>query len=145
MSHRAETALVVIAFVMVLWTMVAISAAAMVWKLAKKMDAKLDQIAADLRSLSQKGEQLLAEVRHIAAAARGQVETVGSIVQDVRGWVDKVESTAQIVSAAVHHGVSSGFGTLRAFFHGLTGFMQFFMHRPSGGAASEDVSTGKET
>ncbi|MBI5397596.1 MAG: hypothetical protein HZA91_20045 [Verrucomicrobia bacterium] len=144
MSHRAESALVVIAVVMVLWTVAATVVAAKLWKLVEKMNAKLDQIAADLRSLSQKGEQLLVELKHISSSARNQVETVGTIVRDVRTWVTAVEATANLLSATVRHGVHSSFGNLRAFFSGLTGFMQVFMRRHSGGAAADETSTGKE-
>ncbi len=144
MSHRAETALVVVAVVMVLWTVAASVLAVKFWQLVEKMNVKLDQIAADLRSLSQKGELLLAELKHISISARNQVETVGTIVRDVRAWVTAVEATANLLSATVRHGVSSGFSNVRAFFNGLTGFMQVFMHRRHGGAAAEDTSTGKE-
>ena len=144
MSHRAETALVVIATVMVLWTVAGTVMAAKLWQLVEKMNAKLDQIAADLRSLSQKGEQLLAELKHISSSARDQVETVGTIVRDVRTWVTAVEATVNLVGATVRHGVSSGFSNVRAFFNGMTGFMQVFMRRHHGGAPAEDTSTGKE-
>lgn len=143
MSHRAETALVIIAAVMVLWTVAATVVVVQFSKLVEKMSARLDQIAADLRALSQKGEQLLAELHQISNSARSQVETVGTIVRDVRTWVTAVEATANLASAAVRHGVSSSFGNIRAFISGLTGFMQVFMHRRHGGAA-EETSTGKE-
>lgn len=143
MTPVSEIALVIMAAVMVLWTVAATVIAVQFWKLAEKMNAKLDQIAADLRSLSQKGEQLLAELRHISNSARSQVETVGTIVRDVRTWVTAVEATANLASAAVRHGVSSSFGNIRAFISGLTGFMQVFMHRRHGGDA-EGTSTGKE-
>ena len=141
MSHRAETALVIIATVMVLWTVAATIIAAKLWQLIGKMNVKLDQIAADLRSLSQKGELLLAELKLISSSARNQVETVGTIVRDVRTWVTAVEATADLVSGAVRHGVSSSFGNVRAFFSGLTGFMHVFMRPRHGGAPTEDTST----
>lgn len=128
---------------MVLWTVAATVVVVQFWKLAGKINVKLDQIAADLRALSQKGEHLLAELHHISNSARNQVETVGTIVRDVRNWVTAVEATANLMSAAVRHGVSSSFGNVRAFFSGLSGFMQVFMHRRQGGAA-EETSTGKE-
>jgi len=143
MSHRAETALVIIAAVMVLWTVAAAAVVIQFWKLVGKINAKLDQIASDLRALSQKGEQLLSELHHISNSARNQVETVGTIVRDVRTWVTAVEAAANLVTAAVRHSVSSSFGNVRAFLSGLTGFLQVFMHRRPGGA-TEETSTRKE-
>jgi uncharacterized protein YoxC len=137
---------VVIAVVMVLWTIVAGVVGFKLWTLVEKTNAKLDQIAGDVRSLSQKGELLLAELQKISTNARDQVETVGTIVRDVRGWVDKVETTADVVSTLVRHGVTSGFANVKAFFTGMMGFLQFFT-RPSAprpGAPETDVSNGKE-
>ncbi len=144
MPDYAANALVVIACVLVLWTVAAVVAAVMVWQLLEKMNGKLDLIAGDLRVLSQKGEQLLGELQKLSSAARNQVETVGTIVKDVRGWVDKAEQTAEFVRNTVRNGVTSSFTNARAFFQGMLGFLQFFVRRPEGGATTQDVSTEKE-
>jgi uncharacterized protein YoxC len=122
----------------------AVVAAAKLWQLLEKMNGKLDLIATDLRTLSQKGEQLLGELQKLSNAARNQVETVGTIVRDVRGWVDKVENTAEFVRSTVRNGVTGSFTNARAFFQGVLGFLQFFVRRPEGGVATQDVTTEKE-
>lgn len=146
MPECAANAIVVIAVVMVLWTIAAGVAAFKLWKMTEKTNAKLDQIATDVRSLSQRGEQLLAELQKISTSARNQLETVGTIVRDVRGWVDKVEATANIVSSLTRHGVTSGLANVKAFFTGMMGFLQFFTRAgaPRPDAQASDVSNGKE-
>jgi uncharacterized protein YoxC len=144
MPDHAANALVIIAGVLVLWTVAAVVAAAKLWQLLEKMNGKLDLIATDLRTLSQKGEQLLGELQKLSNAARNQVETVGTIVRDVRGWVDKVENTAEFVRSTVRNGVTGSFTNARAFFQGVLGFLQFFVRRPEGGVATQDVTTEKE-
>lgn len=141
MSYRAETALVIIATVMVLWTVTATIISFRLWKFFEKLNAKLDQIADDLRALSHKHEHLLAELQVISRSVRNQVETVGTIVRDVRTWVTAIDATANLVSATVRQGVSSSLGNVRAFFSGLTGFMHVFMRPRHGGAPTEDTST----
>ncbi|MCX7824220.1 MAG: hypothetical protein N2689_01515 [Verrucomicrobiae bacterium] len=146
MPNCAANAIVVIAIVMVLWTVVAGVLGLKLWKVVERMNAKIDQIAGDVRSLSQKGELLLAELQGISTKARAQVETVGTIVRDVRGWVDKVETTANALSALARHSVTTSLSNLKAFFAGMMGFLQFFT-RPSAarpGAPETDVSKGKE-
>ena len=144
MPDYAANALVVIAGVLVLWTVAAVMGALKLWQLLEKMNGKLDLIAGDLRTLSQKGEQLLAELEKLSNCARNQVETVGTIVRDVRGWVDKAEYTAEFVRQTVRDGVTNSFANARAFFHGMLGFLQFFVRRPESGAATSDVKTEKE-
>jgi uncharacterized protein YoxC len=144
MPTYAAVAIVVIACVLVVWTVVAGMAAAKVWQLMEKMNAKLDLIATDLRSLSQKGEQLLDQMQKISSSAQTQLDTVGSIVQDVRGWVDKAENTAEFVRNTVRNGVTSSFTNARAFFQGMLGFLQFFARRPQADAPTQDVPTEKE-
>jgi len=144
MPTYAAIAVVVIACVLVLWTVVAAVAATRVWQLLEKMDAKLDSIATDMRILSQKGEQLLGELHKLSSSARNQMDTMGTIVKDVRGWVDKAETTAEFVRSTVHNGVTSSFTNARAFFQGMLGFLQFFVRRPEGGAATQEVSNEKE-
>jgi uncharacterized protein YoxC len=144
MPDHAANALVIIAGVLVLWTVAAVVAAAKLWQLLEKMNGKLDLIATDLRTLSQKGEQLLGELEKLSNAARNQVETVGTIVRDVRGWVDKVENTTEFVRSTVRNGVTGSFTNARAFFQGVLGFLQFFVRRPDGGAGTQDVTTEKE-
>jgi uncharacterized protein YoxC len=146
MPESAANAIVVIAVVMVLWTIAAGVAGFKIWKLLERTNAKLDQITSDVRSLSQKGEQLLAELQKISTNARGQVETVGTIVRDVRGWVDKVETTANLVSTLARHGVTSSYANVKAFFTGMMSFLQFFTRpgAPHPGAQASDVSNGKE-
>lgn len=144
MPDYAANALVVIAFVLVLWTVAAAVAAVKLWQLLEKINAKLDLIATDLRALAQKGEQLLRELEKLSNAARNQVETVGTIVRDVRGWVDKAENTTEFVRSAVRNGVLGGFTNARAFFQGILGFLQFFVRRPEGGAATHNITNEKE-
>ncbi|MBI5684446.1 MAG: hypothetical protein HZC54_05155 [Verrucomicrobia bacterium] len=144
MPDYAANALVVIACVLVAWTVAAVVAAFKLWQLLEKMNGKLDLIAGDLRTLSQKGEQLLVELEKLSSAARNQVETVGTIVRDVRGWVDKAETTAEFVRHTVRNGVMGSLVNARAFFQGMLGFLQFFVRRPEGGAATHDVTTEKE-
>ena len=146
MSECASNSIVVIAVVMVLWTIGAGVVVVKLWKLMEQIYVKLDQIAADQRSLTQKGEQLLAELQKLTTNARSQVETVGTIVRDVRGWVDKVEATANLVSNLARHGVTSGLANTKAFFTGMMGFLQFFMRSgaPRPNASGSDVSNGKE-
>ena len=144
MPDYAANALVVIACVLVLWTVTAVVAAVKLWQLLEKMNGKLDLIATDLRTLSQKGEQLLGELQKLSSAARNQVETVGTIVRDVRGWVDKAENTTEFVRSTLRNGVLGGVTNARAFFQGILGFLQFFVRRPEGGATTQDVTTEKE-
>jgi uncharacterized protein YoxC len=144
MPDYAANALVVIACVLVLWTVAAVAAVFKLWQLLEKMNAKLDLIAGDLRTLTQKGEQLLVQLEKLSSAARNQVETVGTIVRDVRGWVDKAETTAEFMRQTVRTGVMGGFANARAFFQGVLGFLQFFVRRPESGAAASDVTTEKE-
>ncbi|MCX6907838.1 MAG: hypothetical protein NTY01_07335 [Verrucomicrobia bacterium] len=144
MPTYAAIAVVVIACVLVLWTVVVAVAAAKVWQLLEKMNAKLDSIATDMRILSQKGEQLLGELHKLSSSARNQMDTMGTIVRDVRGWVDKAETTAEFVRSTVRDGVTSSFTNARAFFHGMLGFLQFFVRRPEGGATAQEVSNEKE-
>jgi hypothetical protein len=131
---------------MVLWTGAAGVLAFRLWRLMEKIDAKLDMIAGDLRSLSQKAELLVLELQRISMSARDQVETVGTIVRDVRGWVDKAETTVNVVSALMQHGVHSGLANARAFLTGMMSFLRFFTHAeaPHRGAPASDVSNGKE-
>ena len=144
MPTYAAIAIVVIACVLVLWTVVAVIAAAKFWQLLEKINGKLDLIATDLRSLSQKGEQLLDHMQKFSNTALTQLNTVGSIVQDVRDWVDKAETTADFVRNTVRNGVASSFTNARAFFQGMLGFLQFFMRRPLAGSPTQDVTTEKE-
>lgn len=144
MPDYAAIALVIIAIVLVLWTVAVAVAALKLWQLLEKINGKLDLIATDLRALAQKGEQLLHELEKLSSAARNQVETVGTIVRDVRGWVDKVEFTTEFVRSTVRNGVLSGFTNARAFFQGMLGFLQFFVRRPEGGAAAQNVTNEKE-
>ena len=144
MPTYAAIAIVVIACVLVLWTVVAVMAAAKLWQLLEKTNDKLDSIATDLRTLSQKGEQLLGEMQKLSTSALAQLDTVGTIVEDVRGWVDKAENTAEFVRSTVHNGVTSSFSSARVFFQGLLGFLHFFARRPPGGATTPNVQTEKE-
>ena len=144
MPTYAAIAIVVIACVLVLWTVVAVIAAAKVWQLLEKMNDKLDSIATDLRVLSQKGEQLLGEMQKLSSSALTHLDTVGTIVQDVRGWVNKAENTADFVRNTVRNGVTGSFANARVFFRGMIGFLQFFARRPQGGAATQNVPTEKE-
>ena len=144
MPTYAAIAIVVIACVLVLWTVVAIMAAVKLWQLLEKMNSKLDSIATDLRTLSQKGEQLLYQMEKLSSSALTQLDTVGTIVQDVRGWVDKAENTADFVRNTVRNGVAGSFANARVFFQGMIGFLQFFARRPQGGAATQNVPTEKE-
>ena len=144
MPDYAANAIVVIASVLVLWTVAAAVAAVKIWQLLEKINGKLDLIAGDLRALSQKGEQLLGELQRLSNATRNQVETVGTIVRDVRGWVDKAENTAEFLRSTVRNGVMGSFSNARVFFQGMLGFLQFFTRRPEGGAAAQDVTNEKE-
>lgn len=144
MTPAANASVVVIAIMFVVWTVVAVFVALKMWKVLEKMNAKLDDIARDLRQLSEKGGQLLDELHKISATTRGQIETVGTIVQDVRNWVNKVEHTADFVQATFRNGVTSSFANARAFFQGMMGFLQFFARRSNDGDGVGKVSTGKE-